>query len=361
MVAQGEEKTESPTEFRLKQARQKGQVAKSADVTTLTSMSLTLLFLSWFAPEFIKKFTIFFRGLNLNNYNLLNNQNTLQKLQEGAHLWLMLSLPVLCVAALGSLVGNLSQIGFLFTTHPLKPDLKKLDPIKGFKKIFSKDRAVELLKQLIKFSAIFYVIYHALKNSLQQVSLLFRVELPTAIMLMTGLLTSIIIKVILCFLIIALFDLLWQRYSFTKSMRMSKYEVKKEYKQQEGDPQIKQERRRMHEEIQESAGAKDIGEAAVVITNPSHVAVAIKYKDGIDQAPILIAKGVGKRAKELIQEAQSKSIPIIRNVPLARDLQWLTINEEIPEALYDSVAEVLIFIHELNTKYEALHEDKSRP
>ena len=351
-MAQGEEKTESPTEFKLKQARQKGQVAKSTDITTLLSMSLTLLFLSWFLPEFFKKFTVFFNGLNLNGYQNLGEQKILQKLGEGAHLWLSLSLPILAVAALGSLIGNIGQIGFLFTSHPLKPDLKKLDPIKGFKKIFSKDRAVELLKQLIKFSAIFYVIYHALKNSLHQVSLLFRVELPTAIMLMAELLSTIIIRVILCFLVIALFDLLWQRYSFMKSMRMSKYEVKKEYKQQEGDPQIKHERRRMHEEIQEGAGIKDVGEAAVVITNPSHVAVAIKYKDGIDQAPTLIAKGVGKRAKELIQTAKSHNIPIIRNVPLARDLQWLNISEEIPEQLYDSVAEVLIFIHELNTKYE---------
>ena len=158
---------------------------------------------------------------------------------------------------------------------------------------------------------------------------------------------------IICFLVIALFDLLYQRYSFMKSMRMSKYEVKKEYRQQEGDPHIKQERRRMHEEIQESAGVKNIGEAAVVITNPGHIAVAIKYKDGIDQAPTLIAKGVGKRAKELIGEARNQNIPILRNVPLARDLQWLAINEEIPEQLYDSVAEVLIFIHELNAKYEA--------
>jgi flagellar biosynthesis protein FlhB len=351
-VAQGEEKTEYPTELKLKQARQKGQVARSTDITTLVSMSLTLLFLLWFAPEILKKIIINFRYLYLFDYNNINQQNILYNLNLSGHLWFMLSVPILAVAALASLIANLGQIGFLLTAHPLKPALNKLDPIRGFKKIFSRDRAIELLKQLIKFSAIFYIIYRALKQALHQVILLLRVEPLMALISMKDLLVNIIIKIILCFLVIAVFDWFWQRYSFIKSMRMSKYEIKKEYKQQEGDPHIKQERRRMHEEIQEGAGIKNVSEAAVVITNPSHVAVAIKYKDGVDQAPTLIAKGVGKHAKELIYEAQILHIPIMRNVPLARDLQWLSINEEIPEEFYDSVAEVLIFIHELNAQHE---------
>lgn len=351
-MAQGEEKTESPTDYKLRQARQKGQVAKSADVVTLVALSTTLLFLAWFLPIVGTKFVSYFKQLHIiGRYENLSGGRLVEKLNEGAELWFLLSLPALAAAGIGAIIGNVSQFGFLLSGHPIKPDLKKLNPLSGLKKMFSKDRLVELIKQLLKFTVIFWVLYETLSASLFQVSLIFRVELSAALGVMTEVVSTIVIRVLLCFLFISLFDFLWQRYSFLKSMRMSKYEVKKEYKQQEGDPHIKQERRRMHQELQEEAAVKDVGEAAVVITNPAHVAVAIKYDDGLDTVPTLIAKGTGRLAKDIIKEATRLKIPVIRNVPLARDLQWLSINEQIPQHLYDSVAEVLIFIHELNSKY----------
>jgi flagellar biosynthetic protein FlhB len=154
----------------------------------------------------------------------------------------------------------------------------------------------------------------------------------------------------LCFLVIALVDFFWQRWSFFKSMRMSKHEVKKEFIQQEGDPEIKLERRRIQQETLEALSSANVVDASVVITNPSHLAVALRYQESKDLAPRVIAKGVGKNAKAIIGEARRMTIPIMRNVPLARDLQWLEIDEEIPVRLYDSVAEVLTFINELNEK-----------
>lgn len=352
-MAQGEEKTEHPTDLKLRQAREKGQVAKSADIVTFMALTFTLLFLAWFMPLLVKKIIIFFRQLHvIEPYESISQTRITEKLYQGAKLWFWLSLSPLLVASMGAIVGSVGQFGFLLSAHPITPDLKKLNALAGLKKIFSKDRAVEFIKQVLKFSLIFWVLYEAIHASLFQISLLFRPELGASISIMAQIVSKIMVRVLICFFLLAIFDLFYQRHSFLKSMRMSKYEVKKEYKQQEGDPHIKQERRRMHQELQESSASQDVGEAAVVITNPRHVAVAIKYTDGVDAVPRLIAKGTGRLAKDLIKEAHRQKIPVLRNVPLARDLQWLSINEEIPQHLYDSVAEVLIFIYELNLKHQ---------
>jgi flagellar biosynthetic protein FlhB len=349
--SESEEKSEAPSDFKLRQARRKGQVAKSADVATLISLAFTLLFLSFTMRWIFAQLIQYFNNL-YNKIFSISKIALIPTLNESMRLWLKLSIPVLFLAALGAFMGIAGQIGFLFTTHPLKPELKKLDPIKGLKKIVSKDRLLELIKQIIKFSVIFLIIFYSIKSSLHELILLSRVELSVSLPFIAKVLSHVSIRVLLCFALIALFDLWWQRHAFFKSMRMSKYEVKKEYKQHEGDPHLKFERRRMHQELQEQAAARDIGEASVVITNPYHLAAAIRYKEDMDQAPSLIAKAYGPMAKELIAKAQRSLVPIIRNVALVRDLQFLELNEEIPEALYDSVAEVLIFIHELNKKHK---------
>lgn len=357
-MSQGEEKTESPTEHKLKEARKKGQVAKSADAVTLVTLFFAVMLLAFFTPVALKKMLIFFRAIHLSGYNRIDSLSIRGFLRDALDLWFFLSLPVLGAAMLGAIIGNVSQFGFLLTSHPIKPDIKKINALTGLKKMFSKDRLVELLKQIFKFSAVALVIFYSVKTSFWPITLLFRVELAASIALMTDFLSNIVVRVLICFLAIALIDILWQRHSFTKSMRMSKYEVKKEYIQQEGDPHIKHERKRFFEESKESMSSNQVHEAAVVITNPSHLAVAIKYNDSEEEVPMLIAKGVGMAAKNIIGEASNLGIPIIRNVPLARDLQWLDLNEEIPHHLYDSVAEVLLFVHELNKKYgEASHEN----
>jgi type III secretion YscU/HrpY family protein len=356
-VAQGEEKTESPTEHKLRQARRRGQVAKSADANALMALLGAILALGMLMPYIFRKLSNYLIDLNFNGYGRTDELGILKALGDGLDLWLLLSLPVMGAAALGALIGNLGQFGFLLTSHPLKPDLKRTNPISGLKKMFSRDRAVELIKQFLKFGAVSLVTLLAIKGSIFPISLLFRVEIASALPVMATILNSMLAQILLCFLVIALLDIMWQRYSFTKSMRMSKYEVKKEYVQQEGDPHIKQERRRLQQEISDSAGKKNIKDSAVVITNPSHLAVAIKYKEAEDVAPRLVAKGIGAEAKDIIREANRLAIPIVRNVPLARDLQWLEIEDEIPAHLYDSVAEVLLFIHELNQKYGAQKDE----
>ncbi|HXW53538.1 MAG TPA: EscU/YscU/HrcU family type III secretion system export apparatus switch protein [Myxococcota bacterium] len=347
-MSEGEEKTEQPSEFKLREARKKGQVAKSADVVTLVTLASTSAFLTCFLPFCIHRWSDFLNKVNSLGINHIPDYLMHRTLKDAFNLWFLLSIPVLFVASAGAIIGNLGQFGFLLSGHPIEPDIKKLDPIAGLKKLFSKNRAIELVKQIYKFSAVLLVIYFIIRNHMSNVIMLIRVDLSTALLLASDLIAGIFTRVILCFLVIAAFDLYWQRYSFKKSMRMSKHEVKKEYKQQEGDPVFKQERRRLHHETIEAMSSSPIKDASVVITNPSHLAIALKFDEEHDAVPIVIAKGIGLHASVLVKEAKLHDVPIMRNVPLARDLSWLDINEEIPKNLYDSVAEILTFVHELN-------------
>ena len=354
-MSEGEEKTEDPSEFRLREARKKGRVAKSADVAALASLFFASMIFAFCMARGIKELSLLFLRLNSQAYGSLGYVGNAAR--EAMDLWFILSLPVLMAALLGAVIGNVSQFGFLLSGHPIKLDFKRINPVSGLKKLFSKDRLVDLFKQLIKFMAVFWVIYGAIKEFLPNIAMLFRVGLNHALSLIFSMVATVFIRVLLCFLAIAIFDWFWQRYSFSKSMRMTKYEVKKEYQQQEGDPQIKNERRRKQQETLETASNEGVQNASVVITNPSHLAVAIKYDEQNDDVPRVLAKGIGKKAKLLIDEAARESIPIIRNVPLVRDLQWLDINEEIPQNLYESVAEVLLFVQELNTKNSEITDE----
>lgn len=338
-----EEKTEKPSEFKLKQGRNKGQVAKTADISAWCSLSLAALALWLTTSIYLKEIS------SLLSASIHNPKNFTILLKESYDLWLLLSLPILLSGCLGSIIGNIIQIGWLFTTHPLKPDSKRINPFTGIKKLFSIDRIIDIIKQLSKLAIIFLVSYREIRSSLPHIRGLYEISLWHGYVFISHLIVNIFIKVLLCFLVIAAIDWLWSRYSFYKSMRMSKYEVKKEYHQQEGDPHLKHEQKKRHQEMLE-AGSANIQQAKVLITNPSHLAIAIKFDENIDDTPKVCARGINLMAKALIEEAKLYEIPILRNVPLARDLSWLKINEEIPVNLYHVIAEILIFINELEKK-----------
>ncbi|MCA9508196.1 MAG: EscU/YscU/HrcU family type III secretion system export apparatus switch protein [Myxococcales bacterium] len=349
-MAQGEEKTEQPSELKLRNARKKGQVAKSADVAAFFSFACALIALLLSGLWIIKKLITFIVAVYTESF--IRPYSIQQTLGEAFDIWLLISLPVLWAAGLGGVIGNVCQFGFLVSSHPIKPDIKKISPLKGIKKIFSKDRLFELIKQLVKFIIIAVVIIYSVKEFIFSLSILHRVEIKEAIKLSTEITKTIFFKVLLCFLVIALVDWVWQKFSFIKSMKMSKYEVKKEYKQQEGDPHLKHERKRIHQEYIESNSINNVSDASVVITNPSHLAIALRYRDNIDNVPIVIAKGFAKNAQHIISQARELNVPVLRNVSLARDLICLDIDEEIPEKLYEAVAEVLSFIVELDRQHE---------
>lgn len=351
-MSEAGEKTEQASELKLLNARNKGQVAKSTDVVAFGSLLFALLtiflFFSFWPRTIVQLFADVFTMIS----TLSSQNNPLLMsalLKKGLEAWLFLTIPVLISACAGGIIFSVMQFGFLFSTHPVKIDMKRINPVMGFKKLFSKDRLVELIKQCIKFGAIFYVIFRLLRESLPNIILASRSFSDDAIILLSKLASQIIFRVMAVFLLIAVLDFFWSRSSFLKSMRMSKYEVKKEYKEQEGDPFLKSERKRMFEEALSESPAR-LDNASVLITNPAHIAVALLYDVSIKESPFVVAKGAQATAKAFIKEAHVKKIPVIRNVPLAWSLMDVKVNDEVPFHLYEAIAEILLFLKGLEAE-----------
>lgn len=350
MAEQSGEKTEEATPQKLRKAREQGQVSKSQDLVSALIFLGCLVVLGssllWMSNQFV---TFLLHAIqsthNVDPGELIESIN-----KEGLWTWLLVSLPLVITAFLVALFGNYAQIGFLFTLDPLKPKMDKINPISGTKQLFSIKRLVEVLKQIVKFVMVSCVVYYAFKKALPLLVSLQRLELYTALEIVRQIIKDICLKVAILFLIIALADFFWQRHSFNKTMRMSKHEIKQEYKESEGDPQLKSERKHLAEELVMHGSQQSVKKADAVITNPTHIAVAIRYQAERDSAPVVVAKGLDKNAEKIKEIAQRYKVPILQNVPLAQALHKLDLDEEVPEELYDAVAEVLNFVYELRRK-----------
>ncbi len=355
------EKTEEASPQKLKQARDKGQVSKSQDAiqalgfiivfaTTALTFSMTadrLRRFLWAAIDSAVR-----RGGDL--------PIVVDVLQQALWTVFLACAPILGAAVVSALVSNYMQVGFLFTAEPLKPDIKKLNPVDGFKNLFSKKKLVESLKQLIKFLMVSYVAYSSVKESAREVVLSARIDLWTGVAVGGQIMYNIAVRVGFLFVIIAVADFFWQRHVFMKDMKMSKYDVKQEYKQSEGDPHMKSERRALAEELILHGSQQNVANADAVVVNPAHIAVAIKYDKENGGAPRVVAKGMRKNAETIKDIARDAGVPILRNVPLAQALNKLELDEEIPEELYEAVAEVLNFVYELKEREAKAAEERRR-
>jgi flagellar biosynthesis protein FlhB len=260
---------------------------------------------------------------------------------------LLLTVPVAGGAAvIGGLVEFL-QIGALFTTDPLIPKLEKLNPIDGLKNMFGKKQIVELLKSMFKIGVTGYVVYGVVRDAMGMVVSTIRGDTALTMLVMGELVYRVSLRVTLLLLLFAIFDIWWQRHSYMKDLMMSKDEVKREYKESEGDPHHKAKRKELHMEILEGAQMEAVKKSDVVVTNPDHMAVALLYDNENDGAPRVIAKGMGVRAEAIKALAKDNDVAILRNVPLAHALHRVDVGQEIPEELYDAVAEVLNFVYQL--------------
>ncbi len=341
------EKTEEPTPQKLRQAREKGQVAKSQDIIQATAFvgvfSVLGLSIGWIASSLMSFMTNAFST----GSRYPSTISIAHVMEDG--LWTMLAViaPALGAAFVFGVVGNYLQIGFLFTAEPLKPDPKKLNPFTGAKNLFSKKKLVEALKQILKFLLVSYVAYTALKSARREIILTARMDLYSILAVGGRVIFDIVVRVGGLFFVIAAADFFWQRHVFKKDMMMSKYDIKQEYKQSEGDPQMKSERKALAQELIMQGSSENVAKADAVITNPAHIAVAIKYDEESGGAPKIVAKGLRKNAERIKEIARHNNVPIMRNIPLAQALNELDLDEEIPEELYEAVAEVLNFIYEM--------------
>lgn len=352
----GGEKTEEPTTKKLDDARKEGQVSKSQELTTafgLLGLFLSLkAFTGLLGKRLISSFTDVYAMIGTVASDEFNNNTYGRLLQDGILEVLLAILPFLAVAFLIAFVTNVMQVKWKVTGKPLMPKLSKINPIKGFKKIFSMDKVMELIKAIAKMVVISVIVYTTMKNKVDHLYILYQIGNISAATVYVG--EEIIdlgIRVSAFFLVIGFADLFYQRRKFKKEMRMTKQEVKDEYKQTEGDPQIKGRIRQKMREASQRRMMQQLPEADVVITNPTHFACALKYDREVSSAPVLIAKGADYIAGKIKDAAREHDIPIVENKPLARMLYYnVDLEQEIPVELYQMTAEVLSYVYNLKNK-----------
>ncbi len=354
----GGEKTEEPTAKKLQDVRNEGQVAKSIEIGHAAGLMSLFVLIRVMYPYMADNFTGFFR-------NVYTQIPTTAKMYDGDVPFaglrisimnaliriLLTALPFLAVSLIVAFICNIVQVKWHITTKPLQPKLSKLNPISGFKKIFSTRKIFELIKSIAKIAIIGVVVYTYFLGYTASVFTLYDMPLRQAIGLLGNTIVNLGIRIAAVYSVIAIADYVYQKRKFRKDNMMTKQEVKDEYKNTEGDPQIKGQQRRRMMQASQRRMMQELPKADVVITNPTHYAVAIRYDADKYDAPMVVAKGEGYLAQRIKDVAKENGVEIVENKPLARMLYAnVDIGEFVPPELYQAVAEVLAFVYHLQGK-----------
>ena len=349
--AEKDEKTEKPTAKKRGEARKKGQVAKSPEVNT------AFLFIAGFTG--LRAFSGYLsrnvQEVFYYNFNLLSEiDDIFTKTFMVAHANAMFAkviltaLPFLAIAMFVGVISNIIQIGWLVTTKPLEPKFGNLNPLKGVKRLFSFKSVINLLKSIAKMSVLIIAIYMIISREIDNIPQLAILPIAQSLGYLSNMAIDMGITIGVLFLFIALADVIYTRFSHTKQLKMTKQEIKDEYRQSEGDPQIKGRIRNKMMEMSMQRMMQDVPKADVVITNPKHYAVAILYDKEVSDAPRVVAKGVDFAARKIREKAKEHNVHIVEDRQLARTLYaTVDIGQVIPPELYQAVAEILAFVYKL--------------
>jgi flagellar biosynthetic protein FlhB len=354
----GGEKTEPATSKKLNDARKKGQVVKSREISNCTGLLALFVVLKIMVgdigEQFLGLFPSFYSHIGTiaafpmgtvpeRDMSLLFQNMVLAVIRIGGLMFI--------IAFVVAFLSEYVQVGWTVTLEPLQPKFNRFNPISGVKRMFSANSLVELVKSLAKLGMIIYICYDFLQDKVDQLFLLYDMPLMQAVMLMGNTVLDLGIRIAIIYAIIAAADYIYQKVKFNRDMKMTKQEVKDEYKQSEGDPQIKGQIRRRMQEASRRRMMQDLPKADVVITNPTHFAVAIWYDREEAQAPVVIAKGEDYLAARIREKAKEYQIEIVENKPLARMLYAnVDIGQAIPQELYQAVAEVLAYVYKIQGK-----------
>ena len=353
LVFADDDKTEEATPKKKSDSRKKGQVARSKDVGVALTMVVCTLVVSAFWDMITKGFKdviIYFLQLpmidNFDNMSLANI--SILVIIRIAYGLLPIALPIM----IGGIVASLMQTGFLITGEPLKPSFGKLNPLKGFKNMFSKRSIVDLCKNLIVISIVSYIAYSYISSNYTAIVSMSNAYMPSLNTEIKNLVLGIFKKICIVLVVIAAIDYFVQFRLHNKELKMSKQEIKDEYKQQEGDPQIKGKIKQKQREMSRQRMMESVSDATVVITNPTHLAIALKYEEGTDmEAPKVVAKGADYLALKIKTIAKEHEVSIIENKPLARMMyDRVEVDDDIPPDLYQGVAEVLAVVMKIGKK-----------
>ncbi|MGF7185987.1 flagellar biosynthetic protein FlhB [Desulfitispora alkaliphila] len=344
-----QEKTEKATPKKRRESRRKGQVARSQELNSAVVLFGTFLTLKFIMPYMFIQMQNYTNLIFSEMYRTeVNANNFYVMFLELAGLSIKMVAPVMATALILGMACSYVQVGFLLAADPLKIKPERLNPIKGFKRIFSKRSLVELAKSIFKITSVTLITFTTINAHIDILPGLSEMELMAVLQFLGYLIFTIAWKVGLVLLIIAAIDIVYQRYEHEKSIKMSKHDVKEEHKQTEGHPQIKSKFKEKQRQMAMNRMMQDVPKADVVITNPTHIAVALEYKEGM-LAPVVVAKGQDKIAEKIKEIAKAEDVPIVEDKPLARTLnQTVEIGDPVPADLYQAVAEVLAFVYKLN-------------
>ena len=349
-------KTEKPTAKRRSDERKKGNVFLCQDAVAVATLLGSFFMFRLYAGKIAEQLSGFMRfclGKASLAGGLVLEDEIHEIVMQALGVLMRNVLPITLVTASCAIVATFAQTRMLVSTELIRPKFSKLNPLKGLKNLFSLKKIIDTLKNILKISILMIIVYISIKDMFFESAKYLYVDIRASGQHLFSRGMSMIIKIGIAFIVIAAFDFMYQKWDYERNLRMSKEEIKEEYKQTEGDPKIKGKIKEMQRKRAMSRMMQQVPKADVVIRNPTHFAVALRYKPEQDAAPIVLAKGMDELALRIVRIAEEHKVPTIENVPLARALYADTeLDQEIPPELYNPVAEVLVYIFRLNEKHE---------
>ncbi len=348
------DKTEQPTAKKKKDERKKGNVAKSKEVSNAFTLIGAVLCVFMMSAKVINKLKVFIASSLKLDFSIdLNYKMAHEIFISGIFKFIEIFLPLgLIVIALG-IIANIMQSGLIFNKDALKPKFSKLNPIKGFKNMFSQKAFVTFIKNTILLILLSYIGFSFVKKNYLNILKIGDVYFPYLLYFIFDIVKQLFMIAIGIAIVIGIVDFAYQLYSYKKGMKMTKQEVKEEYKQAEGDPIVKSQIKQKQRQLSSQRMIQNSKDATVIITNPTHISIAIRYERDIDSAPIVIAKGADILAMKIREIAKENDIPIVENKPLARIMyKEVDIDQEVPADMYQAVAEVLVAVYKIKNRYK---------
>lgn len=348
------DKTEEPTPKKKKDARKQGNIAKSAEVNKAMTFIAILVVIYMMSGSIISELQGFIVNILSGDFSMTMNDNTIKILMFKVMMSFMkIVLPISLIIMVFGILGSLIQTGLFFSMESLKPKFSKLNPLTGLKNMFSMKAIVNLIKSMVVICIMIYLGYSFMSKNFEGIIKSGDIYLPYLFNIVLDLIKSILTSITLAVAVVAVLDYGYEKFSHKKGLKMTKQEVKEEYKQMEGDPHIKGKIKQKQRQMANQRMMQAVPSSTVILTNPTHISIAIRYEQGKDTTPIVVAKGVDEVAFRIREIAKSHEIPIIENVPLARLIyKEVDIDQEIPEEMYKAVAEVLVAVYKIKNKYK---------
>jgi len=346
------EKTEPATPRRREEVRKKGQVAKSIDLNSALVLFASILSLYFLAPRLMKLLTDFTRAYLEDAAALEVDVHSMQALMLRAGLQVTdFFLPFMVVVFAVAVLTNVVQVGFKMSGYPLIPRIEKLSPAAGFRRMFSGRALVELLKAVFKIVIVGVIAFVTIRGHFERLVALANVDVWGAWAFFGKLTFTLGLRIAIAFMVLGLLDYAFQRYQFEQDIKMTKEEVRQEIKDFEGDPQIRARIRRVRRQMAMNRMMAEVPRAHVVITNPTTLAIALRYEMEKMRAPVVVAKGARLMADRIREKAIASNVPVVENAPLAQTLfKSVEIGAPIPETLYQAVAEVLAYVYQIDRR-----------